>query len=238
MTPSDLQSQGEKYGWTVHPLTMLEINQMSSAELKWHEEFNRQALDDLFNTEANKRHNKEVKKVVDARRMWRNATDEESASAQAAGAEFAARYPAFVRHTENALAIARYMETHDLDATRVESYAEAFTELAMQGAITLSPRDAGVGPEARLTGNELKSYPRLHLLLQPSRVLKPEDKLSADEYFAQHPELNSNAGRVPPVIQARIAKAQATSEYFKKAETNTARSGATSVTDYKQSGNK
>src|SRR6266851_3138747 len=132
---SDLEAQGEQSGWTAHPLTMLEINQMSSAELRWHEEFNRQALDDLFNTEANKRHNKEVKKVVDARRMWRNATDEESASAQAAGAEFAARYPAFVRHTENALAIARYMETHDLDATRVESYAEAFTELALQGAL-------------------------------------------------------------------------------------------------------
>src|SRR5258707_8584452 len=82
MTPSDLQAQGEKYGWTVHPLTMLEINQMSSAELKWHEEFNRQALDDLFNIEANKRNNQAVMKGVDARRMWQGkASEEETAAA-------------------------------------------------------------------------------------------------------------------------------------------------------------
>src|SRR5260370_4036689 len=119
MTPSDLQAQGEKYGWTAHPLTMLEINQMSSAELRWQEEFNTENLEKVFTIEASKRNNQAVKKTMDARRMWRNATDEKSAEAQAAGAEFAARYPAFVRHTENALAIARYMETHDLDATQV-----------------------------------------------------------------------------------------------------------------------
>jgi hypothetical protein len=192
-------------------------------------------LEKVFSIEANKRNNQAVKKTMDARRMWRDATDEESAAAQAAGAEFAARYPAFVRHTENALAIARYMEIHDLDATRVESYAEAFTNLALQGALTLSPKDAGIGPEARLSDpEEIKSYPKIHLLLQPTRVLTADDKLSANEYLAQHPELNSNAGRVPPIIQVRQAKAQATAEYFKKAETNTARSGATSITDYKR----
>src|SRR6266851_4004418 len=104
---SDLEAQGEQSGWTVHPLTMLEINQMSSAELKWHEEFNRQALDDLFNIEANKRNNQAVKKTMDARRMWQGkATEEESAAhcaaAHKAGTEFANRYPGFVRHTENA----------------------------------------------------------------------------------------------------------------------------------------
>src|SRR5438132_885740 len=120
---------------------------------------------------------------MDARRMWSGkATDDESATAQSAAAEFASRYPGFVRHSENAKAIARYMQENDLDGTRVEDYAEAFTTLATQGAITLSPRDAGIGPEARITGNELKNYARLHLLLQPTRVLTAEDKLSAEEY--------------------------------------------------------
>src|SRR6266478_2619774 len=139
MTPSDLQAQGEKYGWTAHPLTMLEINQMSSAELRWHEQFNPENLENVFTIEANQRNNQAVKKTMDARRMWSGrACEDESAAARSAGEEFAARYPAFVRHTENALAIARYMETHDLDGTKIESYVEAFTDLAMQGLITLS----------------------------------------------------------------------------------------------------
>jgi hypothetical protein len=229
---SDLEAQGEQYGWTVRPLTMLEINQMSSAELRWHEQFNAENLQNVFTTEANKQNNQEVMKVVGARRMWDGqASEEECAAAHAAGNEFANRYPAFVRHTENAKAIAGYMENNDLDGTKFESYVTAFEALAMEGTITLSPKDAGVGPEARLTGSELKSYPRLHLLLQPSRVLKPEDKLSADEYFAQTPELHDT--RVPPLIAARNAKKAATEELMKRSESATTRSGSTSVTDYK-----
>src|SRR5260370_30682798 len=166
MTQSDLQAQGEKYGWTAHPLTMLEINQMSSAELRWQEEFNAENLENVFTIEANKRNNQAVKKTMDARRIWEGkVTEEESAAhcaaAHKAGTEFANRYPGFVRQTENAKAIAAYMQSHDLDATKLRSYLEAYTDLAMQGLITLSPRDAGIGLEARLSGNELKSYPRL-----------------------------------------------------------------------------
>src|SRR6266478_3916104 len=104
---SDLEAQGEQSGWTAHSLTMLEINQMSSAELRWHEQFNAENLENVFTIETNKQHNKEVMKVVDARRMWEGrASEEESAAhcaaAHNAGTEFANRYPAFVRHTENA----------------------------------------------------------------------------------------------------------------------------------------
>src|SRR5260370_41762202 len=92
MTPSDLQAQGEKYGWTAHPLTMLEINQMSSAELRWQEEFNAENLEKVFTIEANKRNNQAVKKTMDARRMWEGQTSEqENAAAYAAADEFANR---------------------------------------------------------------------------------------------------------------------------------------------------
>ena len=228
---AELQVLGERMGYQDRELSAKDVANLGADEYLWFTCFFPQRISDAEQIESNKRNNQTVKKTMDVRRMWRNASEDESASARSAGEEFAARYPAFVRHTENALAIARYMETHDLDATRVESYAEAFTDLAMQGLITLSPRDAGVGPEARLSGNELKSYPKLHLLLQPSRVLKPEDKLSADEYFTQHPELQDT--RTPPLVAARNAKRAATEEFLKQSESATTRSGSTSVTDYK-----
>jgi hypothetical protein len=55
--------------------------------------------------------------------------------------------------------------------------------------------------------------------------------MSADEYFAQHPELHE--ARIPPVIAERNAKKAASEEMLKRSESATARSGSTSVTDYK-----
>jgi hypothetical protein len=224
MTTSDLQAQGEKYGWTARHLTLAEIEGMSSSELKWHEHFNRENLENVFAIETKKKHNREVMKVVDTRRMWEGkASQGENEVAYKVADEFAQRYPAFVRHTENANAVCAYMRDHNLDATRIDSYVEALTDLAMQGAITLSPKDAGVGPESRLSGSDLRNYPRLHLLLQPHRVLTVEEKMSANEYYNAHPELHDT--RIPPLIARRQQVEAKTAEHFQKA-TNTEIKGA------------
>jgi hypothetical protein len=59
-----------------------------------------------------------------------------------------------------------------------------------------------------VTWNLSSLFATRHLLTQPNKVLKPEDKLSADQWFAEHEELHDT--RVPPVILQRWNKAMAT----------------------------
>src|SRR5260370_7837356 len=115
------------------------------------------------------------------------------------------------------------MAENNLDARRVQSYVEAFEVLAPQGKLALSPKAAGIGPEETLSGPTLKVYPRLHLLCQPNRVLKPEDKLSAADWFAQHPELHET--RMPfvvAVLQERAANTTAHEKNKQPPTTSTA----------------
>jgi len=227
---SDLEAQGEKYGWTVRPLTMLEINQMSSAELRWHEQFNAENLENVFTVEENKKNNKQNMAAWNVKRMWGGkASEEETQKAFAAGDRFASNYAQFVRNMDNAQAITSYMEENNLDATQVQSYVEAFEVLAPQGKLVLSPKAAGIGTEETLTGEALRQYSRLHLLCQPNKVLKPEDKLSADQFFAAHPELHES--RTPPIIIQKQQVAAATAKHFEQAKSGTAEGQAGRFTD-------
>src|SRR5260370_36739226 len=108
------------------------------------------------------------------------------------------------------------MAENNLDARRVQSYVEAFEVLAPQGKLVLSPKAAGIGPEETLSGPALKNYPRLHLLCQPNKVLKPEDKLSADEWFREHSELHDT--RTPPIIAQKQQVAASTAKHFEQAK--------------------
>src|SRR5258707_10074026 len=209
---------------------MLEINQMSSAELRWHEQFNAENLENVFTVEENKKNNKQNMAAWNVKRMWGGeASVQETQKAFAAGDRFASNYAQFVRNMDNAQAIASYMEENNLDATVVGSYIEAFEVLAPQGKLVLSPKAAGIGPEEHLTGEALKFYPRLHLLTQRNKVLKPEDKLSADEWFAQHPELHET--RTPPIIIQKQQVAAATAAHFEQTKTGTAEGQAVRFTD-------
>jgi hypothetical protein len=197
---SELKVLGDRMGWTVRPLTENEIRgSMSAQESIWHETWNSDNYKAAFTVEENKRDNKANMAGWNNKRMWSGkATEDESQKAFAAGDRFASSYSQFIRSESNGLAIVEYMADHNLDATQVQSYIEAFDFLAPQGRLVLSPKAAGIGPEETLTGGALKLYPRLHLLTQPNRALKPEDKLSANEWFAQHAELHDT--RVPDRI--------------------------------------
>src|SRR5713226_1735736 len=212
---SELKVLGDRMGWTVRPLTAAEIRGgMSGQEQILHELMNSENYKAAFTVEENQRNNKQNMIGWNAKRMWEGrATEEESQKAFAAGDRFASNYSQFIRSESNGLAICSYMADHNLDATQVQSYVEAFAFLAPQGKLVLSPKAAGIGMEEALTGDELKGYARLNLLLQPNKALKPEDKLSADEWFAQHRDILADK-RTPPLIVARQARVDATAAHF------------------------
>ena len=136
---SDLEALAEEHGWTVRPLTFKDVQAMSSSELRWHEVWNAEALKRAFELEQNRRTNAERHPIWETRRMYSGkATPEESAAARDAAERFSARFPQFARTLENAQAMVAYMEAHDLDATRVESYVTAFRDLSEQGKLTLA----------------------------------------------------------------------------------------------------
>jgi hypothetical protein len=60
-------------------------------------------------------------------------------------------------------------------------------------------------------------------------VLKPEDKLSADQFFAAHPELHES--RTPPIIIQKQQVAAATAKHFEQAKSGTAEGRAVRFTD-------
>jgi hypothetical protein len=228
---SDLEAQAAEHGWTARPLTYSEVLEMPSSEFHWHEQFNKESLEKALAMPAIGKHNDDVMKKWANKRMWDGgATEQESQKAFAAGDRFASSYSQFIRSESNGLAICAYLAQRNLDATDVRNYVIAYEALVAEGKLVLSPKAAGIGMEETLTGDELRNYARLNLLLQPNKALRPEDKLSADEWFSAHPELHDT--RTPPLIQKRVAQNANTAEYWKQTEASTAKSGSTSVTDY------
>ena len=228
---SELKELGERMGWTPRKLTAAEIRgEMSGQEMLWHEAWNSDNYRAAFTIEENQKNNKQNMVGWNAKRMWEGrATEEESQKAFAAGDRFASNFSQFVRSVANGEVMTSYMAEHNLDATQVQSYVEAFEVLAPQGKLVLSPKAAGIGLEDRLEGEAVRLYPRLYLLLQPNKVLKPEDKLSADEWFSQHPELHET--RTPPIIIQKQQVAAATAAHFEQTKTGTAEGQAVRFTD-------
>jgi len=195
----ELKALGERHGWSVRELSMREIQQMSADETLWQGEFNKEEFDRAFTLAENGRLNRERMPIWNVRRMWGGgATPEEDSAARIAGNQFATRCLQFERTIENAQAIVEWMQAHDLDGTKVESYVSAFNALVEEGKLT------------------------------------PAKAQSADEFLRNHAELHDT--RLPPIIISRNAKKVATETFFEQARANTAtaRSGATSVTEYPQ----
>jgi hypothetical protein len=193
----ELKAMAARAGWEVRPLTFEEVNKMSSSELRFHELWNKEALDRTFETESNKRHNVEHGAYWDVKRAWKEPTVEQLTKGYAAQNIFVARFRDQYEATEeNGKKLVAYMAERGFDPQVSESYARAFRELIEAGQLT--PK-------------------------------KPE---SADAYLANHPEMRDN--RVPPIIAARNAKADATAKHFHAAANATAESGFTRVVDYPQ----
>ncbi len=135
-----LQSPGKGASEETRELTYEDIQKMSATEAAWHQQHNAEHWRIAFEKEEIRRTNKQHMKVWDIRRQWREGvTEEQSRRAQAAGAEFARRFPAFEQTIDNANAIVRFMEEKDLDSTEISSYVSAYRELTDQGKLTVAP---------------------------------------------------------------------------------------------------
>jgi hypothetical protein len=226
---SDLEAQGIAHGWTVGPLTMEQVRAMSSATLRWHEQFNGENLEKAFASQTVDKHNKIVRVNQASKRMWDGqATEEESQQAFAAGDKFANRYAQFIRSQANAEVMTEYMAQNNLDATQVQSYIEAFEKLVPLGKLALNPSAIGAGSETEIY--DVSKHRNYHLLLQAQRRPSEIDRMSADQFKAARPELADT--RVPFIVAVRQEREANNTAHVKTTETVTASSGSTKVVDY------
>jgi len=139
----ELKALGERMGWIVREVSMREIQQMSADETLWQGEFNKEEFDRAFTLAENGRLNRERMPIWNVRRMWGGgATPEEDSAARIAGNQFATRCPQFERTIENAQVIVEWMQAHDLDGTKVESYVTAFQALVEDEKLTPAPAES------------------------------------------------------------------------------------------------
>src|SRR5258707_15484195 len=66
----ELKAMAARAGWEVRPLTFEEVQKMSSSELRFHELWNKDALDRAFSIEQNKRTNAERLPIWNIQRAW------------------------------------------------------------------------------------------------------------------------------------------------------------------------
>jgi hypothetical protein len=230
---SDLEAQGIAHGWTVGPVTPEQVKAMSSAALRWHEEFNNENLEKAFTSQTVDKYNKTVRVNQANKRMYEGgASPEESQAAFDAGDRFAQRYAQFVRSVPNAKVIMEYMEEANLDARKVESYMEAFEHLAPLGKLALNPSAIGAGSETEIY--DVAKHRNYHLLMQAQRRPSEIDRMSADEFKAAaqktHPDLRDK--RVSPIVAAKNAKTEATAQHFQQAADHTNKANVVTVVDY------
>ena len=133
----ELEGMAARHGWQIRPISYEEILKMSSAEFRFHEVWNKEALDRAFTIEQKRTAELPIENV---KRMWEGkATPDENEKCRIAGDAFATRTPQFARTMENAQIMVEYMQQNDLDATRVESYVCAYKALVEDGRLTATP---------------------------------------------------------------------------------------------------
>jgi len=195
-TAGELRAIGEQRGWKARKnISAAELHGFSSLEMQFHEAFSPEALKVAL-SEPKRRGDDKVSSV---KRIWTGgSTKEESVAAWEMANKFIAAHPQIPLNDATAKTFQSFFREHTLDPREYTNWATALDRLGTEGRIVLSPKAAGVGPEEILSGNQLKTYPKLYLLLQPApnaetrkrrELYKPE--LSADEFIRQTPELQN-----------------------------------------------
>jgi len=134
---------------------MAEINAMSSQQVLWEEAFNSEQYERALALPGVTKERRDIDRQWAVRRMWEGrATPDENEKCRLAGDTFATRTPQFARTMENAQIMVEYMQAHDLDATKIESYTAAFRDLTEQGKLTVAPAESA--------NDFLRNHPELH----------------------------------------------------------------------------
>lgn len=232
---SDLEAQGAQNGWTVGPVTPEQVKAMSSAALRWHEQFNAENLDKALTTEQNRAAKQKDQAADTVRKKWLKqapVTDDEQKQMRDVATQFLRLYPQFIESEANVDAVWNYMQEQNLDPTELSSPVAAFESLAQAGKVSLNPSAISAGPERSVSGRELTSHHSFHLLLQPQRRTSDVDKLSADQFKAAHPELHDT--RMPFIVSVRKEREANTTAHKTVTQEVTSSSGSTKVVDYPQ----
>lgn len=232
---AELKALGERMGWKARPLTEKEIKGgMSGQELIWHETYSPAEVEkalssvDEYNREV--RHRQSVKKLWD---QDTQATPEEAAKIWQALQRFKQTYPQFIESNPANAAVLLWLKDRNMEVT-FPNLQEAFEDCAMNGTIHLNPSAIAAGSQTDVSGDDLKRHHNFHKLIQPQQRVSDVDRMSGDEFktAAQntHPELKDQ--RVPQIVAARSAKAEATAQHFTQAAEHTNKADVVTLVDY------
>lgn len=205
---AELEAAARRHGWTRRELSVKEIREMSSGECRYHEVCNPDLFEAAFQRQANIDHNdREMDKVAVQRMFEDRATPEETAAAVEQTRRFSARFPQgqFATVPENRTKLIGWLRDRNLPIT-FDNLAAGFAELAMAGDLVLSA--AVLGDDRQLSGQVLRTYSRLHELIQPHHMPTAEEKMSANDYWQAHQELHTK--QIPPMVVEGFERAERT----------------------------
>jgi hypothetical protein len=234
---SELRELGEKMGWAPGPRTMEEINAMSSQQVLWEEAWNGEEYTKALALPEKIKAHKDIDSQWKAKKFWdADATGGDSVSPEEYKAlaggfkKFIEHYPQYKgKHAdENNDVIFGWLRERHMSPI-FSNLCLAFEATALEGRLWLSPSAISAGKESETYGTQHHNFDRL---IQPQRR-NADDGLSADDFLQAHKDVLADK-RVPPLVLAREAKANATASYFHQTETVTASSGSTKVLDYPQ----
>jgi hypothetical protein len=154
---SDLEAQGEQNGWTVGPLTMEQVRGMSSAALRWHEQFNAENLKAALELPAKLAEGKSIDKAWAAKRLWDDqtqATPEQSGAIWQALEKFKRSYPQFIQSRRENEVVLLWLKDRNMEVT-FPSLVESFEANALAGKLWLNPNAINVGSESEVSGQDL-----------------------------------------------------------------------------------
>ena len=181
---AELEALAARNGWAPRALTYEDVQRMSSAELRFHEIWNSEALNEAFKQEEARRYRKESVPRTRIQLAWNgHSTAQEDELAYRAGNEFTLGTPSFPRTNEAATLIADYMKRNLMDATRVESYLQAWKALTEEGKITPLPYQS-----ADAFYNE---HQELHPTQKPPLIQAKEAKAEATKAAFANAESNT-----------------------------------------------
>src|SRR6266478_7876471 len=234
---SDLEAQGELYGWTARELTYTEVREMSSSELRWHEQFNATNLENALATPAKAREGKDIDRQWATKKFWdthwgttNQASPEESRRILADLQRFQDNFPQFIASRSENAVLLEWLRDRHMELT-YRNLVDSFEANALEGKVWLNPNAISAGAETEVSGQQLLQHHNFFKLIQPQQRMSETDRLSADEYFKQNKETLADR-RVPPITQARNAKDERTKEYFAQSASAEARGNVVNVVDY------
>src|SRR5258708_6511972 len=141
---SDLEAQGELHGWAARELTFTEVREMSSSELRWHEQFNADNLEKALVTPAKAKEGKDIDRQWATKNFWdkywgtqNQASPEESKRLLAELQQFQASFPQFIASRSENAVLLEWLRDRHMELT-YRNLVESFEANALEGKVWLN----------------------------------------------------------------------------------------------------